>query len=535
MKKLSKILYPLVLSGVTIISLASCNKWLEEKPYSTYSTDTYFNTVDDATKAVLGVYEKLSDRTTYGFYTSLIYDIDSDVGQMDGTGLSNDNRTLAHYNLTPNHNYITDTWSTIYVGIDRANLVIEKIPQMDLFQNGTDAQRAELNRLLGEARFLRGLYYFDLVRFYGDVPLKLKYTEASDNLNLTRTDRDTIYTQIVKDMSFAETVIPVASQKAVDERVSKGAVQGVLARVYLGRAGYSLRQNGTTQRPANYKDYYDSALVEMKKVIESNEHSLNTSYERVFRNYCELTLEPKESMFEVAFYNATGADANSGYIGTWNSPVCDANSPYGRANSFYKTTPVFYKSFASNDLRRDVSVATFQILANGTIQQYTGNNESKWAPGKWRRNWQGTSPKNPNNTDINWVLLRYADVLLMRAEAENEVYDGPTTAAYSAINQVRNRVGLANLPAGLSKAQFFDSLKVERLHELAFEGWRKFDLIRWNILGPTLRAAQTALKAYRSSFPYVAGTYFQDNKHELYPIPQHDRDLAPNLTQNPGY
>ncbi|MFT4094611.1 MAG: RagB/SusD family nutrient uptake outer membrane protein [Niabella sp.] len=518
-----------------LLLMLSCKKKLEESPYSSYSVDTYFTSVDRATQAVLGVYESMSDQTTYGFYVSLVFDIDSDIGLMEGTGLSNDNRTLAHYNVTPSHNYILSAWTTLYDGINRANLVIAKVPEMDLYQNGSDSVKQELNRILGEARFLRGLYYFDLVRFFGDVPLKLKYTEASDDLSLYRTDRDEVYDQIIEDMKFAETVIPWNSNKTSDERVSKGAVMGILARVYLGKAGYSLRQNGNMERPSNYKDYYDSVIVETSKIMASGEHSLNTSYEQVFRNYCSLVLEPQESMFEVAFYNATGGSEHSGYIGTWNSPVCDASSSYGRANSFYKTTPLFYNSFAANDLRRDVSVATFQILANDSISQYTGSNVSKWAPGKWRRNWQGTSPKDANNTDINWVLLRYSDVLLMRAEAENEYYGAPTQVAYDAINAVRARAGLDDLVSGLSQEQFFDSLKVERGHELAFEGFRKFDLIRWNILGTSLRAAQTALIAYRSSYPYIAGTYFVDGKHELYPIPQNERDLDPNLTQNPGY
>ncbi|TZF86101.1 RagB/SusD family nutrient uptake outer membrane protein (plasmid) [Pedobacter sp. BS3] len=535
-------------SLVAVSALSSCKKWLEEKPYSLYSTNTYFTSVDEATKAVLGVYEAMSNLNTYGFYMSLVYDIDSDIAQMDGSGLSNDNRTIAHYNVTPNHSYILASWKLLYQGIDRANLVIQKIPEMALYQNGSDSQKTELKRLLGEAQFLRGLYYFDLVRLFGDVPFKLKFTEATDDMQPARTDREEIYDQIITDMKAAEEVVPWASAKATDERVSKGAVKGILARVYLFRGGYSLRQNGTMQRPANYKDYYAAALQETKEIMQSGEHALNTSYENIFRNYCNLTLEPKESMFEVALYNTTGANANSGYIGTWNSPICDAASSYGRANSFYKVIPLFQKSYAKGDLRKDVAVAAFQITATNTISAFdttkSNSNDAKWAPGKWRRNWQGTSYKDQNNTDINWVLLRYADVLLMRAEAENEVNDGPNSDAYNAINMVRRRGfgkdintvdPTVDLPGGLNKEDFLARVQKERAYELCFEGWRRMDLIRWNILGSTLRATEAAVKKYRSNFPYVAGTYFVDNKHELYPIPQKERDLDPNLTQNPGY
>lgn len=532
------------LTSTAVLTGTSCKKWLEEDPYSLYAAETYFNNTDDAKKATLGVYEIMSDQNTYGFYMSLVYDIDSDLGHMEGVGLSNDNRTLAHYKMAPNHLYLERSWRRLYDGINRANLVIARIPEMNLFTQGTDAEKTELNRCLAEARFLRGLYYFDLVRLFGDVPLKITYTQAEDDMNLSRTDREVVYDQIVKDMNEAIVYIPELSQKAVDERLSKGAAKGVLARVYLGRAGYSLRQNGNRERPANYLDYYTEAARLTKEVIESGEHALNTSYENIFRNYCQLKLEPKESMFEVAFFNPAGEIKNSGVIGTWNSPLADAASPYGRANSFYKVSPVFYKKYATSDKRRDIAIANFQINAAGQTVALTGTADTRWAPGKWRRNWQTTAPKELNYTDINWVLLRYADVLLMHAEAENEVHGAPTASAYEAVNKVRRRgfsvdintvSALADIPTGLDKEAFFKRLQEERAFELCYEGWRKFDLIRWNILGESLRKAEAELKIHRANFPYIAGTYFEDNKHELYPIPAKDRDINPNLSQNPNY
>ncbi|WP_017258510.1 RagB/SusD family nutrient uptake outer membrane protein [Pedobacter arcticus] len=535
------------LLAASVLTLASsCEKWLEEDPYSLYVAETYFKTVDDAKKATLGVYETMSKLETYGFYMSLVYDIDSDIGHMDGTGLSNDNRTIAHYNVSPGHNYTRKSWTSLYNGIDRANLAIAKIPAMDLYSNGTEAQKKDLKRCLAEVKFLRGMYYFDLVRLFGDVPLKLKFTEASDDLKLARTDRETVYDQIITDMKEAIDDIPEVSQKVNDERVSKGAVKGILARVYLYRGGYSLRQDGTRKRPANYKDYYAETARLTKEIMESGEHSLNLSFENIFRNYCTLKLEPKESMFEVAFYNATGDNDNSSYVGSWNSPICDAAAPFGRANSFYKVSPLFYKKFAATDTRKKVTIATFQITATGdtTTLKAGTNNDRKWAPGKWRRNWQGTSPKSTNNTDLNWTLLRYSDVLLMRAEAEwMSNNEQPNVAAYLAINQVRRRayglplgtVSAVDIPTTVTGLPFFEKIKEERVLELAYEGLRKGDLIRWNILGETLRSAETALKAYSTGFPYIAGTYFVDNKHELYPIPTRERELNINLTQNPNY
>jgi hypothetical protein len=534
----------MVVASVILTMPTSCKKWLEEKPTSFYSADNFFKDPNEARMAVLGIYESMSSPTTYGFYMSLVFDIDSDIAQMDGTGLSNDPRVAAHYAMTPVHIYVAESWKLLYRGIDRANLAIERIPEMEQYKNGTDAQKKDLARLLAEAKFLRGQYYFDLVRLFGDVPMKLKATAATDDLQLPRVDRELVYDQVFKDMNEAIQDLPWASEKPVDERISKGAAKGMLARVALYRGGYSLRSNEQMERPAKYKDYYAITLKETKEIMESGEHVLNPSYEQIFRNHCKLILEPKESMYEVALYNLDGGATNSGVIGTWNAPVAADKNPYGRANSFYKTTALFQKSYIAGDLRRDVAVATYQMDINAAKIEFTGANDSKWAPGKWRRDWQNTGPKDLNNTDINWTLLRYSDVLLMRAEAENEINEGPNNEAYNAVNTVRRRGfgkplntvdAAVDLPAGLNKGAFLAKLQTERAYELCFEGLRKSDLIRWNILGPSLRATQIALKAYRAAYPYVAGTNFVDNKHELYPIPAGERDLNPKLSQNPKY
>ncbi|MDR6781510.1 hypothetical protein ABIE26_002002 [Pedobacter africanus] len=535
----------MVVASAIFVMPTSCKKWLKEEPYSLYASETFFKTTDEADMAVLGVYQQMTGTFGYGFYMSMVFDIDSDIAQMQGAVISDGPRQVAHYSIPTSHSYMLETWRQMYRGINRANLVIEKVPQMDLFKNGTEAQKATLNKILGEAKFLRGQYYFDLVRLFGDVPMKLKSTEATDDVLLPRTERYEIYTQIIKDMTEAAALIPENSAKSKDERVSKGAVKGMLARVALFAGGWSLRQSGQMEQPSNYKEYYALAQKMSSEVMASGEHALNASYEQIFKNHCKFILEPKESMYEVALFNATGGTANSGVVGSWNAPIADLGNPYGRANSFYKTTALFQKSYKTGDLRRDVAVCTYKLDVTGAqVPQLTGRLDEGWAPGKWRRDWQNTGAKDPNNTDLNWTLLRYADVLLMRAEAENELNEGPNAAAYNAINQVRRRAygkplntadATVDLPAGLNKQDFFERLKQERAWELCFEGMRRMDLIRWNILGTSIRATQVALKAYRSNYAYVAGDYFKDNKNELYPIPQIERDLNTNLSQNPNY
>ncbi|WP_208643537.1 RagB/SusD family nutrient uptake outer membrane protein [Pedobacter miscanthi] len=609
---------------VMLIGFTACKKTLTEEPKSVFDADKFFNTTDEANLATLGVYESMSNGNTLGFYSSILYENDNDIAQVRDL-LTTDFRGIAHYVITAEAVYMQSTWQTYYEGVNRANLVIERIPQMTLYNDNT--QRKTLNRYLGEAKFLRGFYYAELVRLFGGVPLKLTPTKDGDELRLPKNTTAEIYTQVIKDMTEAIDLLP--DGKTADERISKMGAKGMLARVALFAGGYALQQNGQMERPANYKDYYAIAQKQTKDIMDAGLYSLNPSFEQFFRNQCQLKIDPFESMFEVAFYNLSGGTPNSSVIGQWNAPLSAAISTYGRTNSYVKTTPLFRNMYTSGDLRRDVSVATYQINATGQFLEYAAAADNNFSPGKWRREYQALPPKDLNNTDINYVVLRYADVLLMRAEAENELNEGPNAEAYNAINLVRKRafpadvfgkkiiniklgaqgtgyttpptvtitggggtgatataiisattnlatgavtagavVGIkvtnfgsgytsaptititggagtgatataeitdTQIPAGLNKADFFTAVKNERALELCFEGLRKYDLMRWNILGSTLRATEAALKTYRANYPYIAGTNFKDGKNELYPIPQRERDYNPKLVQNPGY
>ncbi|WP_316838617.1 RagB/SusD family nutrient uptake outer membrane protein [Pedobacter gandavensis] len=522
-----------------LANFTACKKALTEEPKSVFNAEKFFNSVDEADLATLGVYQSMCNQNTLAFYASILYENDNDIAQVRDV-VTSDFRGVAHYAITSESIYTQGTWQTYYEGINRANLVIEKIPQMASFNQ--EGQGKTLNRYLGEAKFLRGYYYAELVRLFGGVPIKLTPTRSGDDLRLAKATTDEVYQQVIKDMTEAIALLPEG--KTSDERISKVAVKGMLARIALFAGGFSLRQNGKMEQPSNYKELYQIAQKQSKEVMESGVYTLNPSFEQFFRNQCQLKIDPNESMFEVAFYNLAGATPGSSVIGQWNAPAVAASTTLGRTNSYVKTTPLFRNSFLAGDLRRDIAVSTYQINAAGQAVEYTAAQDQNYAPGKWRREYQLQPIKDLNNTDINYVVLRYADVLLMRAEAENELNEGPNAAAYEAINMVRRRAfgkpvntvdPTVDLPAGLSKAEFFERLKNERAWELCFEGLRKYDLLRWNILGSSLRATETALKTYRSTYPYIAGTMFKEGKHELYPIPLREIDLNKKLFQNPNY
>lgn len=437
---------------ITILAAAttfgSCNKALDVKTYSNFTTDNFFSNVTEANMAVLGVYETMSSPDTYGWYLPMVFDNDSDIGQI--AGLSADRfRTIPHYLGIPEADIFYTVWSNFYAGIDRANVAIEKIQQMDKFTNGTADEKAQLNKYLGEAKFLRGFYYSELVRLWGDVPFKIKSSQANDNLKGGLTDRYTIYTQIIKDMEEAIDLLPTA--KATDERVNKWAAKSVLARVAIFAGGYALQSNGTRSRPANYQDYYKLAQQQINDVMAANIYKLNPDYAQVFKNQCQHKLEADESIFEVAFYNPTGGRANGSWIGVWNAP--------GTARGVYPTTTnrclalrPFYESYQNSDQRKDFAIARFSIGADGSrTYLLNARQDETWTPGKWSREYQTGKTEENGYTHINHVIMRYSDLLLLRAEVENELNGGPNAIALDAINQVRRRAyGLDNNTSGVT-------------------------------------------------------------------------------------
>ncbi|MCC9016506.1 RagB/SusD family nutrient uptake outer membrane protein [Flavobacterium lipolyticum] len=428
----------LIAAGIAclLLPLHSCEKELEVTPYSYFTTANFFSNANEANMATLGVYESMSSLDSYGWNISLVFDADTDIEQMTGIG-ADDWRTIAHYQGISQTNMFYTVWSKLYEGIDRANVVIERIPQMELFSNGNAAQKEQLNRYLGEAKFLRGFYYSELVRLWGDVPFKTKSSQSGDNLKGGLVNRQEIYTQIIKDMTEASLVLP--EQLPTDERINKWGAKAMLARVALFAGGNSLSADGTMKRPANYKDYYKLAQQQINDVMAQNPYKLNPSYAKVFKNQCQHVLEPTENIFQVAFYNPSGNIGNASWVGNFNGPATAAGFYPSNISRCLVPKP-FYNSFNAADQRRDFSIATYSINNLGNkLPLLTTNQDERWTVGKWSREYQTNATAERVYTHINWVIMRYSDLLLMRAEVENELNEGPNTIAYDAINQVRKR------------------------------------------------------------------------------------------------
>lgn len=605
--------------SILLLPVFSCKKAVEVQPYSLFTSSNFFSNPDEAYMATLGIYEVMRKPATYAWYIPLVYDNDSDI-QYINTGVTPDWRAIPHYLAISQTPILYDTWSLFYSGIDRANVVIEKIPQMRLYTTGTVAEKSNLDRMLGEAKFLRAFYYFELIRLWGDVPFKIKSSQTGDDLNLPLTDRYVIYANIIKDIKEAAEVLPTALPK--DERINRWAAKAMLARIALFAGGYSLRADGTSQRPADYLDYYRLAQKEINDVMAANSYKLNASYSQVFKNQSLQLFEPLENLFEVSFYTAAATTTNDSSIGHFNAPLTTSGVYPSTLNRCF-VARTFYTSFKTGDTRRDFAIARYSLDKDGNrVGLLTGRQDETWTPGKWSREYQVNSATEKTFTNINYVVMRYSDLLLMRAEVENELNNGPNTLAYDAINQVRRRAFgvnmggsrialnltaggtgynaatfikisggggvdasalatvangritaltllnegagytsaptvtvsgagtgatitaslVSNVPAsqielsGLDKDSFFKALQDERAWELCFEGMRRSDLVRWNILGPKIVSTQAALKAIRSNYAYNAADNFVVGKHELYPFPQNELDVNRAINrQNPKY
>ena len=548
----------IALGALIATGFASCE--LTEKPTSYYEKDTYFQTADQAKMSVVGIYDCLATNNHYGQF-EMAMPASDDTYYIQGTGTDNTRRDIAHYMVKPTNTWIADLWKYKYMGIDRANFAIEGIENMAGYEVDTS-----LIVLVAQAKFLRAFLAFDLVKYWGDVPFKTDYTAGYESAFNGRISREEIYDYIFEDLDFAKENLQKGSASLSPEIPSQGAAHAMLMRVYLQRAGYSLQQDGSLNRPADdkRKAYFDAVIAEWTAFQNKGYHNFHPGgYLKLFQGYSGGVLNSMENLWEIAF-NPTGSGYkdNSGTWATYNGPAVEApgkGAPaesMGRANAFFRVLPVWKDFFEANDERRDVMVCTYQYKwdADKKAHKLVENKKlTDWYPGKWRREWMPKGFVDPNNTGVNYCPLRYADVVLMAAEAYNEI--GNTPEAWRLLNEVRHRAGatetnslqayktaqpnLYELPyfnSGDEADNFRTALYWERGFELAFEGQRKYDLLRWGILGDALKLFQSKMdKSLKGK--YVAGDKFIKGKHELFPIPLGELQANPALKNqnNPGY
>jgi hypothetical protein len=508
--------------GVGIaFAIDSCKKYLEPQAVSSFPSTYVFSNVQNATKAVLGAYSDMEGDQAYGIRISLYYAYDNDemIG-MHQTG-DGDRGDIAHYTLNSGNGQLYSPWVQLYQGIERANECIYYIPRMSLYTTGSQQQIGELHRLYGEALTLRAQFFLELIRNWGDVPAQFLPSSFEPNLFLAKTDRDTIYNHLLNDLLLAETLVPWRTDIAAlgdpaNERITLGAVKGLRARIALYRGGYSLRRASsmygqTMARPADYLIYYkiaDSECVQL--MARPDEHTLNPSFKAVFKNGFDAhTSDPYgEIMFEVGMGGGGGSnDSRLGYY--------DGDKVNGVGNAAIGVLPTYFYLFDSTDTRRDVTIGAYEV--NSDLNTLKGHPITTLVEAKFRKDWQ-TNPVQLSNSGlylgVDWPLMRFSDVLLMFAEAENEINQGPTAGAIAAFQQVRTR-GYGGNAALIGTtptdyADFFNAIVKERSLEFGGEGVRKYDLIRWNLIASRLADAKTNLTNMAAKTGTYVGNYTND-------------------------
>lgn len=420
-------LFRYFLIAVVLLTASSCKKFMEKNPYD-YLSDpkAFFDTEPRLNSALASVYDKLG--TIYG--TTWIYR----QGHEADEGFYSRNTPLTgpqFFDFTASDGDVAGVWRNLYDGINRANVFLENA------DNNPKISESFRNRLKGEVHFLRGYYYFMLVQLYGGVPLYLESTkDATQNMDVPRSTVAQVYDQILSDMKLAEEAVPTIDAIGNGGRISKSAVRGILARVCLTMAGNPLKD------VSKYEDARDWA----KKVIDDPTHSLNPDFTNIFVKYARDEYDIKESILEVEFWgNKTDVYTETGYVGYANQPL---NSNPNTGNGFGGLRPTFklWSQYTTpNDLRRDWTIANFSYVnsgPNGNRTPITSVSEATIytrQAAKWRREYETLLPKTNAATPQNFPLLRYSDVLLMYAEADNAINNGPTTEAFSKLNEVRRR------------------------------------------------------------------------------------------------
>lgn len=510
---MKKITYILMLAGIVF----SCTS-LEEDPQSFLSTDQFYKTSGDAVAAVNAIYFSLNNNQPEGqhqMYGSL-FNTAMDMMTDDltsGPGTPNPNvRSLAILTHTSTNIRIIQMWQQQFFAINRANAALERIP-------GIEMNQALKDRLLGEALFLRALFYFNAVRLFADVPLLLKdQTRLPLNeLQVPRAPKEEVYAQIISDL------IESANHFSVGEtgepgRATEGAAKSLLAKVYL------------TKR-------------EWNKAVAAAEEVINGPYGYdLFEDYSHVFLPAykngKEHIFSAQFKSFAQGQGHASTSRAIFTGIPGLRGSYGDQVTFYKEGDdeffSIYKLYSENDKRRDVTfVKHFVSPTNGNKYGLPINNPA--VPGDstpfFNKYWDPNAVSNTNESAANTSILRFAEVLLIHAEAENEL-NGPTEKAYTSYNRVRARAGLAPLN-GLSKDQFRDSLYLDRRLELVYEFQRYFDLIRQTgseVTGVGPEGRGTLLINLQK-----AGKTNVASRHYLFPIPYDEMVRNPQLTQNPEW
>ena len=498
--KFNKTITKLVLSGTLVFFGSGCSDFLQEPDKSNFTLENYFTKPEHAESVVNSIYESLRGTLGGGFGGAPWMMLEFATG-LANTELGQAQNSIFVRNLVNNsdNGYGQTYWTNNYRGIANANLAIAKIPEIAM-------DEAAKKKYLGEARFLRALYYYDLVRIFGNIPLITEPINLkSPELYPDQSTPEQVYALIEADLIEAEASgLPYTDATG---RVSLGAVKSLLASVYLTMAGYPLQK----------KEYFQKAADKAKEVITSGKYSLFASYDDLHN---PSQKNKGENIFMVQ-YAAFVLPSN------WQTSIIPYNqgiSAYTDETGAIFANKEFVESYTKGDKRADEKqfyYRNFSLRSDRTKTRDLG--------GYYIYKLFDTEAQlSTTSSNLNWPVLRYAEVLLTYAEAANEAA-GPSPEAYEAVNKIRQR---ANLPAlsGLTKDQLREAIWKERFYELSFENKTWYDMARLR------KAFNVSTKTFENfvGHKFSYGPVLKE-RELLFPIPTAEIRNNNKLKQNPGY
>lgn len=510
-----KIKYLLVWITFSAVLFHSCEKDLDVVSKSSFTDDVIFSDPSLAEGAIMGIYNIIGETRSYITrlwpFMGMGTDIEYRPGATSTTVLTSSSGLdlIPWYDTDSNlpdgfNNASDDPWSVVYMGIERANLCISGLEKYG------DKNDPAIRHLLGEALTLRAFYYNDLIKWWGDVPARFEPINL-ETLYLPKTNRDTIYNRIIEDL---KTAIPLMNSAGLQytgttKRLSKEAARALRARIALAAAGYSMRPVGTNDSQIiisvseqRRRELYEIAREECRAIIESGIYSLDKSFKNIFYEECQdIESQGREAIFQLPFnFGVRGhllyvlglrreADGNSATTAKHNSVSIEC---------YFRIIPSFFYDFDKNDTRRDVSVAPYAVkksLVDGVMEQ-TLEGVTLFNFAKYRAEWY--KGKLTGSSDgISPIVFRYADVLLMFAEADLFL-GGNEGAEY--FNQVRRRAFGVDIFSGSAHdlPLTLENIQQERAFEFVGENVRKYDLIRWGLLKTKIDEAKQNMRDLRN-------------------------------------
>ncbi len=510
--KLNKIF----ISGLALLALTSCNDYLEVDPATNVaSTEMVFGSEGETRSALYGVYAKVCSDNLFGNNLYNTFMLNSDVDFYANGNESAAGNQPRRFDVRSDASNVESLWNNLYSAVETANEFVYNLNKSDIYAEETEDAAAEaddgstmtvqvpkvtsLTQMMGEAKVMRAMFYHELMCYWGDVPFTMQSTYESDNLNPAITKRQEISDALIADLQHAAEYMQ--SEAVVgNERISKEACYAMIARLALQAGGYSLNhdEGNTTNyymsRPSDYQKYYQIARDYTKRIIDAGTHSLSKSFRQIFVDECNFVPSTggDDIIFEIPF-----AKENNSYWGYSQGPTNGvdtgdatdySNSIWGATNGGVRASHFYRYSFDENDLRRNFINGLWYYSNQGlpTMRLDYAMHNNKWSK-LWNTNGMGKS--TTSGTGINFAYIRYADVLLMFAEADNEL-NGPTADAQEALKKVRRRafnsddyadmVDAYVADAATSKEDFLNAVLDERKWEFAGENMRWKDLVRNN-------------------------------------------------------